>query len=103
MHRQQHLELAIERQERLQQVLLRPRQPHVHDPLARVLVREEDVVEVHDHADRQARHALQQQVIDVAAGLDRVGGVDEQHVARLQRRVLRRGNFGGAQRDDLDA
>ena len=50
----------------------------------RIVVRQEDVVDVHAHAGFQARQHFEQQVVDVAAGLRDVRGVDEQDVAGVE-------------------
>ena len=68
----------------MQQVLLAPEEPELLRPLPRVLVRDEDVVHVHDHARLQARQDLQHDVVDVAAELHDVRRVDEEDVAALQ-------------------
>ena len=54
-------------------------------PLPRIVVGQEDVVEMHAHAGRQPRDHLAQQEVDVAAGLALVARVDEQNVARAER------------------
>ena len=49
-----------------------------------ILVREEDVVDLHPHAGGELRQHLEQEAVHLAAELDHVGGVDEQDVAGVQ-------------------
>lgn len=60
-------------QERAQQIRFIPRHPQL-EPLPRVFERVGHIVEVHQHAGFEARQELEQDVIDVAAGL---GDVEE--------------------------
>ena len=89
----QHLPGAAVGQERTQGVELVPAAEMVDQPFSRILERPEDVVEVDDDARPQARQDLEELVLDVAAGLQDVARIDEQHVVRLERVVQREGNL----------
>ncbi len=56
VHGQDDLELVVEGQERLEKVLLRPEEPNVKQP-ARIVPRQEDVVEVDKASWRKRRGA----------------------------------------------
>ena len=77
------LERRVECQEGPHQVRLVPC-PSLADPGLRVLEGEEDVVHVDPDAGLQPRQYLEHEVVDVGAGLDHVGRVDEEHVAVLE-------------------
>src|SRR5262249_30294922 len=74
------LELLVHAQERLQQVLLRPVEAVVLHPLPGVLPRQKDVVEMNERAAAQTGKDVENDMVDVAARLDGVGGVDDQQV-----------------------
>jgi hypothetical protein len=80
-----HSKFAVECQEGLQDVLLAPGPALIDDPSARVFVRQKDVVDVDPHARGQPRQKVEEDPVHIAAGLDRVRRVDEQHVAGLER------------------
>jgi hypothetical protein len=57
--RYQHLELGIKRQECLKQILLSPKTKFVHDPIAPVIKRNENVVDVYDYPRLETRQLFQ--------------------------------------------
>ena len=74
------------------------------DPGARVLIWQVDVVDVHDHARRELRDHLAEEVDDVAADPHRVRAVDEEDVAGAELAVvLRREALGGNGEDRVEA
>jgi len=82
MQREQDLVARVLAQEGVQQVLLgEVRAPS--EPQVRVLVREEDVVEVHDDPRGEPRQNVQDDPVDLASELHGVGCVEEQDVACL--------------------
>src|SRR6267143_4463472 len=77
----QDFELWIKSQERLQQVLLAPKAKFTHYPVAPVLERQKDVVDMYNNARLQTRQDFQKQVIDVSANFHRMRTVDKQEIA----------------------
>jgi len=83
VQRKDDFPVGVFSQERLKQVLLSPVQP----PLKKapwIFVRDEDVVDVHENAGMKDRQDIEDQVVDLAAELDRVRSVNEQNVAGAQ-------------------
>ena len=78
-------ERAIELQERLEEVLLVPRVPDLHQQVRGIVVRKEDVVHVDPDAGLKPRQHLEKLAGHVAAELRDVARIDQQHVVRLQR------------------
>src|ERR1700722_1788560 len=85
VERADDLELAVEREKRLEQVLLVPDPPLVLEPLRRVVARREDVVHMDEDAARQLRQDVQEFELDVAHRPLRMRGVDEDDVSRGER------------------
>src|SRR5688572_12811356 len=84
--RQCDLKLAIERQKRLQQILLVERESPFEQPLCGIVVREEDVMYVHPHARLEYRQHFEELVTDVTAELHGMTRVDEENVVRFELR-----------------
>ena len=82
----QHLELRIKGQERLQQILLGPKAKFLHHPIAPVLERQKDIVDVHDDAWLETRQDFQEEIIDVSANFHRMRTVDKKNVAGVELR-----------------
>ena len=71
----------VELQKGTQQVLLVPVVTLVDNSYLRVLVWQEDVVDVHHHARSQPGKHLEEQVVHVAASLGHVRRIDQQDIA----------------------
>src|SRR5207249_2879664 len=77
------LEGAVEGEEGLEQILLAP-EAAFHDPFFVVLGGEEDVVEVDGDSGLEAGEDFEDFVVDVAADVQDVGGVDEENVVGFE-------------------
>src|SRR5207245_9783049 len=84
VRREQDLVVVVKREERLEQVLLGPIALVVENPVAPVIIGQEDVVEMDRDTRSERWQDVEDEVVDVAANLDGVGRVDEQQVAVLQ-------------------
>jgi len=84
--RHQHLEFGIKRQECLEQILLSPKTKFLQNPIAPVIKRKENVVDVYDYARPETRQHFQEQIIDVSTNFYRMRAVDKQDVARAELR-----------------
>jgi len=69
---EKNLELGVKSEKRLQQVLLAPETKLLLQPLLWVVPGEEDIVNVNDHAGRQSRDHLEEEVIDISSAADDV-------------------------------
>ena len=74
------LKLGIEREKRLEEVLLAPEHELLFEPAMRVLEGEEDVMDVHDHTLVEPGERLEVEVIHVASAPHDMRGVDRQDV-----------------------
>ena len=79
-------ERVIERQEGLEQILLSPGSTISNNPLARVLVRQEHIVDMNPYAGGQPWQQIEDDPVDVAAGFHGVRRVDEENVVRTEHR-----------------
>src|SRR3954468_1379273 len=73
---QNNLKLCVEREKRLQEVLLAPEPELLLDPALRILEREVDVVDVDDDALVEQREQLEVEEIHVPSAPNDVRGVD---------------------------
>src|SRR6266516_2853041 len=80
----EHFEFRIKAQERLKQILFGPKAKFIHHPVAAIIERKENVVNVHDDTRFETRQHLQEQVVNVAANLHGMRAVDEKNVAVLK-------------------
>ena len=81
---QNDLEVGVEHEERLQQVLLVPKQQVMEHKAGWILVGQEYVVDMNQHAWLDRGMTSKNTKMDFASYLRYVRGVYEQHVARLQ-------------------
>src|SRR4051812_43540511 len=86
MIRQLRREGFVEGEKGFEQVLFVQREPAVDEPLGRVIVRKENVVNVYPDSRRETRQDLEKFETDVAAKLDCMTGVDEENVVSFETR-----------------
>jgi hypothetical protein len=55
--------------------------PALEQPLRRIFEGVEDVVKMHEHADRQLRQDFKHQELHVASAFEDMAGIDEQEIA----------------------
>ncbi len=77
------LEMVVARQERIKKRALLWEQHVAVERVARIVVREIDVVEMHPHAWLEARQHLVDQIVHFAARAHGMRRIDEQQIARL--------------------
>jgi len=81
---EEHAKRARMHQKRADHVLLVPAAVFAEHPFLWIFGGQEDVVDVDAHAAAQAREDFEDEVIDVAAGLGDVRGIDEEHVTGFE-------------------
>jgi hypothetical protein len=85
VERDLHLKSFVENEEGLQEVLFAPGSALIDHPCARILVRQTDIVDVDPYPWGQAGEEIKEDPVNVAASLDGVCRVDEQHIAGIER------------------
>jgi hypothetical protein len=70
----------------LEYILLCPKTKLVHHPVAPIIKRQKDIVDVYDHAWFEARQDFQEKIIHVSADLYGMRTIDEQNIARIKLR-----------------
>src|SRR5690348_12698650 len=93
VRRQDHLKSRIERDERLQQILLVPEKMVRVDPLFWIFERKEDVVNVNNYPRAQQRKDLKIFALNISTNLQSMRRVDEEHVVFAERIEYVLGNF----------